>query len=83
MAIMVILVTEQIGFLEIGILKTFWNKAYKLLMKSANLVFSQIAAGEASNDNAGTWQSITALVRPDAEDNVGVFFHNPAKSSRR
>ena len=42
-----------------------------MLMKSANMVFSQIAAGEASKDEGGVWETIASFVRPDAEDNVG------------
>jgi soluble lytic murein transglycosylase-like protein len=68
--------------LQSGILNTFWNKLsafnakdnpeeHKLLMKSANMVFSQIAAGQASKDEGGIWETIASLIRPDAEDNVG------------
>jgi len=68
--------------LQSGVLNTFWNKLsvfnakdypeqHKMLMKSANMVFSQIAAGEASKDKGGVWETIASFVRPDAEDNVG------------
>ena len=68
--------------LQSGILNTFWNKLsffnaqdypeeHKMLMKSANMVFSQIAAGEASKEKGGVWESVVSLFRMDAEGNVG------------
>jgi hypothetical protein len=68
--------------LQSGILNTFWNKLsafnakdypeeHKLLMKSANMVFSQIAAGEASKEKGGAWESVVSLFRMDTDGNVG------------
>ena len=68
--------------LQSGILNTFWNKLsvfnakdypeeHKMLMKSANMVFSQVAAGEASKEKGGAWESVVSLFRMDADGNVG------------
>jgi len=68
--------------LQSGVLNTFWNKLsafnvreypeqHKLLMKSANMVFSQIAAGEASKEKGGAWESVVSLFREDSDENLG------------
>lgn len=68
--------------LQSGILNTFWNKLsvfnakdypeeHKLLMKSANMVFSQVAAGEASKEKGGAWESVVSLFREGSDENLG------------
>lgn len=68
--------------LQSGVLNTFWNKLsrfnaknnpeeHKLLMKSANMVFSQVAAGEASKEKGGVWESVVSLFRGDSDENLG------------
>jgi hypothetical protein len=68
--------------LQSGILNTFWNKLslfnakdhpeqHKMLMKSANMVFSQVAAGEASKEKGGAWESVVSLFRKDSDENLG------------
>ena len=35
------------------------------------MVFSQVAAGEASKEKGGAWESVVSLFRMDADGNVG------------
>ena len=48
-----------------------YPQEHEILMRSMNMVLSQVASDLASQEKGGVWESIASLVRPDIEEGEG------------
>lgn len=48
-----------------------YPQEHEILMRSMNMVLSQVASDLASQEKGGIWESIASLVRPDIEEGEG------------